>query len=76
MSLGFQTEVGQIKQLLLKHAMDAFVSDETIGRQWQQLRYRTGRHCRSAGYSEFQLRESKLEVQRRRLTGPQKLAGR
>jgi len=35
----FQSEIGAIKQLLLKHARDAFVSDDAIARQWRQLNY-------------------------------------
>ena len=37
-----QSDVSRIKRLVLKHARDAYVDDETIGRGWQQLSY-TGR---------------------------------
>ena len=35
----YQSDVGPIKSLVLKHPKDAFVSDETIDRQWQRLNY-------------------------------------
>lgn len=34
-----QSDVGAIRRLVLKHARDAFVSDEAIGRQWRGLGY-------------------------------------
>jgi N-dimethylarginine dimethylaminohydrolase len=34
-----QSDVGQIKRLVLKHVRDAFVDAATIDRQWQQLNY-------------------------------------
>lgn len=34
-----QSDIGPIKRLVLKHPKDAFVSDETIDRQWQALNY-------------------------------------
>jgi N-dimethylarginine dimethylaminohydrolase len=34
-----QSDVGQIRRLLLKHARDAFVDDGRIDRQWRQLNY-------------------------------------
>ena len=40
MSIGYQSDVGVLKSVLLKHARDAFVSDDLIDRQWQQLNYR------------------------------------
>ena len=39
MTLGFQSDVGPIRSLLLKHAKDAFTSDEAIGGQWRNLNY-------------------------------------
>jgi N-dimethylarginine dimethylaminohydrolase len=35
----YQSDVGPIKSLVLKHPKDAFVTDETIDRQWQGLNY-------------------------------------
>ena len=35
----YQSEVGAIRQLVVKHARDAFISDAAIDRQWQQLGY-------------------------------------
>lgn len=37
-----QSDVSRIRRLVLKHARDAFVGDETIDRGWQELSY-TGR---------------------------------
>lgn len=34
-----QSEVGAIRSILVKHAREAFVNDETIGGQWQLLNY-------------------------------------
>jgi N-dimethylarginine dimethylaminohydrolase len=34
-----QSDVGQIKRLVLKHVRDAFVDAATIDRQWEQLNY-------------------------------------
>ena len=34
-----QSDVGQIRRLVLKHARDAFVDEATIDRQWRQLNY-------------------------------------
>ncbi|MGH6928997.1 MAG: dimethylarginine dimethylaminohydrolase family protein, partial [Dongiaceae bacterium] len=34
-----QSDVGQIRQLVLKHVRDAFVDETTIDRQWRQLNY-------------------------------------
>jgi N-dimethylarginine dimethylaminohydrolase len=34
-----QCDVGQIRQLVLKHVRDAFVDEATIDRQWRQLNY-------------------------------------
>jgi N-dimethylarginine dimethylaminohydrolase len=34
-----QSDVGQIKQLVLKHVRDAFVDEATIDRQWRRLNY-------------------------------------
>lgn len=52
MSLGYQSEVGKIRQILLKHARDAFVSDEMIGDQWQGLNY-LGRPDLSRAIDEY-----------------------
>ncbi|UCF84143.1 MAG: hypothetical protein JSV50_00435 [Desulfobacteraceae bacterium] len=35
----YQSDVGPIKSLVLKHPKDAFVNDATIDRQWQRLNY-------------------------------------
>ena len=35
----YQSDVGPIKSLVLKHPKGAFVSDATIDRQWQRLNY-------------------------------------
>jgi N-dimethylarginine dimethylaminohydrolase len=34
-----QSDVGQIRQLVLKHVRDAFVDEATIDRQWRRLNY-------------------------------------
>lgn len=39
MPMGYQSDLGLIKQVVLKHARDAFVSDDIIGQQWQPLNY-------------------------------------
>jgi len=39
MKVGCQSEVDQIKSLLLKHPKDAFVSQEYIQSQWKELNY-------------------------------------
>lgn len=39
MEFGGQNEVGTIARMVLKHARDAFISQEIIGRQWQALGY-------------------------------------
>lgn len=39
MGYGGQNEVGTIKRIMLKHARDAFVSQEFIDSQWQSLGY-------------------------------------
>ena len=39
MTLGYQSDVAPIRRLLLRHARDAFVSDESIDKQWQELAY-------------------------------------
>ncbi|UCE62111.1 MAG: hypothetical protein JSU63_10455 [Phycisphaerales bacterium] len=39
MTLGYQSDVGTLKRLLIKHVKDAFVSDNAIAKQWQQLGY-------------------------------------
>jgi N-dimethylarginine dimethylaminohydrolase len=40
MALGYQSDVGAIKTLLLKHVKRAFINNETIDRQWHQLAFR------------------------------------
>ena len=40
MTLGYQSDVGVLKSVLLKHARDALLNDEAIDQQWQQLDYR------------------------------------
>jgi arginine deiminase len=39
MKFGGQSEVNQIKSLLLKHPKDAFISQENIQSQWKKLNY-------------------------------------
>lgn len=39
MSYGAQNEYGQIEKILIKHARDAFVSQENIDKQWENLNY-------------------------------------
>ena len=39
MALGTQSDFGRIDRILLKHARDAFRSDELIAKQWQELNY-------------------------------------
>lgn len=39
MEFGCQSEVGAIKRLLLKHPSEAFISDENIAAQWDDLNY-------------------------------------
>jgi len=39
MKFGCQSEVGKIKRLLLKHSREAFISAQSISRQWEQLNY-------------------------------------
>jgi N-dimethylarginine dimethylaminohydrolase len=39
MRFGSQSEVGAIKSLLIKHTKDAFISQENIDDQWQNLNY-------------------------------------
>ncbi len=36
---GVQSDVARIERLVLKHARDAFIDDETIGRTWRALDY-------------------------------------
>ncbi|MFQ5750727.1 MAG: dimethylarginine dimethylaminohydrolase family protein, partial [bacterium] len=38
--LGFQSDVGAITNLLIKHVRNAFVSDKIIDSQWQRLNFR------------------------------------
>jgi N-dimethylarginine dimethylaminohydrolase len=35
----FQSDVGKIRTLIVKHARDAFVDEAAVDRQWQQLNY-------------------------------------
>jgi N-dimethylarginine dimethylaminohydrolase len=39
MTTFYQSDVETIKSIVLKHPKDAFVSDEAIDRQWQELNY-------------------------------------
>ncbi len=39
MSFSYQSEIGAIKSILIKHARDAFISEENIHDQWQKLNY-------------------------------------
>ncbi len=39
--IGGQTDVGRLRRVAVKHVRDAFVSDASLERQWQDLRYRT-----------------------------------
>jgi N-dimethylarginine dimethylaminohydrolase len=41
MTTGYQSDVGKIELLVLKHPRQAFVSDELIEGQWRDLGYRT-----------------------------------
>lgn len=40
MAVGYQSDVGTIKRLVIKHVRDAFVNDQTVERQWRRLNYR------------------------------------
>jgi N-dimethylarginine dimethylaminohydrolase len=46
------SDVGQLKRVLLKHARDAFVDDDTIGSQWRRLNY-TGRPDLGRAIAEY-----------------------
>jgi N-dimethylarginine dimethylaminohydrolase len=35
----FQSDVGKISKLIVKHARDAFVDEAAVDRQWQKLNY-------------------------------------
>lgn len=39
MMIGCQSDVAPIQQMVIKHAKDAFISDEAIDRQWRELNY-------------------------------------
>ncbi len=39
MTIECQSDVAPIKQIVIKHAKDAFISDEAIDRQWRELNY-------------------------------------
>jgi N-dimethylarginine dimethylaminohydrolase len=39
MNIGCQTEHGKIERLLLKHPKDAYISQDIIDRQWENLNY-------------------------------------
>jgi len=41
MKISYQSDVGKINRILVKHARDAFVSQEFIGSQWQGLYYQS-----------------------------------
>jgi N-dimethylarginine dimethylaminohydrolase len=44
----FQSEIKPVKNMILKHARDAFVDDETIDRQWRDLNYAARPHLTRA----------------------------
>jgi N-dimethylarginine dimethylaminohydrolase len=48
----YQTDVGQIKSILLKHAKDAFRDDEQIDAEWESLNY-TARPDRETAIREY-----------------------
>lgn len=39
MKISYQSDVGKIQRIVVKHARDAFVSQEFIGNQWRELYY-------------------------------------
>ncbi len=39
MKISYQSDVGAIKRLVLKHAREAFISEDAIARQWRELNY-------------------------------------
>ena len=39
MKIGCQTEYGKIERLLLKHPQDAYINQNTIDKQWENLNY-------------------------------------
>jgi N-dimethylarginine dimethylaminohydrolase len=39
MNIGCQTEYGKIERLLLKHPKDAYISQDSIDKQWENLNY-------------------------------------
>lgn len=55
-----QTEVGRIRTLLLKHARDAFCSQEEINRQWRRLHY-TEAPAFAAALKEYERFQALLE---------------
>ncbi len=40
MEYGGQSEVGTIQKIVLKHPKEAFISNDTISKQWQELNYK------------------------------------
>ena len=52
MSGGFQSDVGKLKSVLLKHARDAFVGESVIEEQWRGLNY-TGRPSFDRAVAEY-----------------------
>jgi N-dimethylarginine dimethylaminohydrolase len=66
MKFGCQSEVGQIKILLLKHPRDAFLSQENIQAQWRELNYSAcpdyGRALEEYEYFVGLLKKSVAEV--------------
>lgn len=52
MTIGCQSDVARITQMVIKHAKDAFISDEAIDRQWRELNY-SGRPDLSRALAEY-----------------------
>ncbi len=52
MSTTFQTDVGKIKRILIKHAKDAFCSQAQIDSEWQQLHF-LSKPLREAAIKEY-----------------------
>jgi arginine deiminase len=55
MKIGSQSEVGEIKSILLKHPKDAFINSRNIAKQWKQLNYTGAPNLKSSikEYEEF-----------------------
>ncbi|HWA45748.1 MAG TPA: arginine deiminase family protein [Hypericibacter adhaerens] len=52
MVIGYQSEVGRLRKLVVKHARDAFVSDAKIDAEWKPLNY-FGRPDLAAAVAEY-----------------------